>query len=453
MINYVDEIYSGKYWVSVYGTGYVGLSLVAVYLRHGLRVIGVDIDERKLERIRRGDLWFNEEAIRSAIKKGLEESKLVLTNDSIEASRKSIVKVITVPVYIDWDTKKIDYSALEDVSEKIGLGLKRGDLVIIESSIPPTTTKNIIKPILEKVSGLKTEEDFYLAYSPERIYIGRAIEDIEKNYPKIVGGIGPKSLDIASRFYEKLVKKGVIKLGSTTAAEFEKLVEGIYRDVNIALANELAVAAMKLGVDFYEAREAANSQPYCHLHLPGPGVGGYCIPVYPYFMMDRVLAKGYIMELTRLSRRINESMPYVVVSLVEKLRKKAELKPNSVKVTVLGAAFRGNIDDTRLSPTRDIVALLKARGYRNVIVHDPFVKSDPVLEELSIKLTRDLEEALKNSDIVIIVTRHDTYQRLKLSEVVCLSGKKPLIVDTTAFIDLDMNYDKIIILGKTPLTR
>ena len=169
--------------------------------------------------------------------------------------------------------------------------------------------------------------------------------------------------------------------------------------------------------------------------------------------MDRVLAKGYIMELTRLSRRINESMPYVVVSLVEKLRKKAELKPNSVKVTVLGAAFRGNIDDTRLSPTRDIVALLKARGYRNVIVHDPFVKSDPVLEELSIKLTRDLEEALKNSDIVIIVTRHDTYQRLKLSEVVCLSGKKPLIVDTTAFIDLDMNYDKIIILGKTPLTR
>lgn len=451
MTDPVEEVYSGRGWVSVYGTGYVGVSLIAVYLRHGLKVIGVDIDEKKLEKIRRGDLWFDEKAIGSAVKKGLEEGKLFLTSDGVEASRRSVIKVITVPIYIDWDTKKIDYSSLEDVSMKIGLGLKRDDLVIVESSVPPGTTRDVVKPILEESSGLKAENDFYLAHSPERVYIGRAVEDIEKNYPKVVGGVGPRSLNIASRFYERIAEKGVISLSSTTAAEFEKLAEGIYRDVNIALANELAVTAMKLGVDYYEAREAANSQPYCHLHLPGPGVGGYCIPVYPYFMMDRVLAKGYIMELTKLARRINESMPYIVVSLVEELRKKTELKPNNAKVVVLGAAFRGNIDDVRLSPTHDTVALLRARGYRDIVVHDPFVKSDPVLEELNIKLTGDLEEALKDSDVVIVATRHDKYKRLKLSEIICLSGKKPLIVDATAFIDIDTNYDKVIILGKTPL--
>jgi len=451
MTDPVEEVYSGRGWVSVYGTGYVGVSLIAVYLRHGLKVIGVDIDEKKLEKIRRGDLWFDEKAIGSAVKKGLEEGKLFLTSDGVEASRRSVIKVITVPIYIDWDTKKIDYSSLEDVSMKIGLGLKRDDLVIVESSVPPGTTRDVVKPILEESSGLKAENDFYLAHSPERVYIGRAVEDIEKNYPKVVGGVGPRSLNIASRFYERIAEKGVISLSSTTAAEFEKLAEGIYRDVNIALANELAVTAMKLGVDYYEAREAANSQPYCHLHLPGPGVGGYCIPVYPYFMMDRVLAKGYIMELTKLARRINESMPYIVVSLVEELRKKTELKPNNAKVSVLGAAFRGNIDDVRLSPTHDTVALLRARGYRDIVVHDPFVKSDPVLEELNIKLTGDLEEALKDSDVVIVATRHDKYKRLKLSEIICLSGKKPLIVDATAFIDIDTNYDKVIILGKTPL--
>jgi len=451
MTDPVEEVYSGRGWVSVYGTGYVGVSLIAVYLRHGLKVIGVDIDEKKLEKIRRGDLWFDEKAIGSAVKKGLEEGKLFLTSDGVEASRRSVIKVITVPIYIDWDTKKIDYSSLEDVSMKIGLGLKRDDLVIVESSVPPGTTRDIVKPILEETSGLKAENDFYLAHSPERVYIGRAVEDIEKNYPKVVGGVGPRSLNIASRFYERIAEKGVISLSSTTAAEFEKLAEGIYRDVNIALANELAVTAMKLGVDYYEAREAANSQPYCHLHLPGPGVGGYCIPVYPYFMMDRALARYYVMELTKLARRINESMPYMVVSLVEELRKKTELKPNNAKVSVLGAAFRGNIDDVRLSPTHDTIALLRARGYRDIVVHDPFVKSDPVLEELNIKLTGDLEEALKDSDVVIVVTRHDKYKRLKLSEIICLSGKKPLIVDATAFIDIDTNYDKVIILGKTPL--
>ncbi|HIE54825.1 MAG TPA: nucleotide sugar dehydrogenase, partial [Chromatiaceae bacterium] len=203
----VEEVRSGRGWIAVYGVGYVGLSLVAVYLRKGYRVIGVDIDEAKLEAIRSGRLWYGEEAIRDAVRRGLEEDRLVLTSDSVEASRKSVIKVVTVPVYMDWLRKEYSFHAIMDVSEKIGRGLKKHDLVIVESSVPPGTTMNIVKPILEETSGLRVEEDFYLAYSPERVYIGRAVKDIEENYPKIIGGIGPLSLDAASRFYEDIAVK------------------------------------------------------------------------------------------------------------------------------------------------------------------------------------------------------------------------------------------------------
>ncbi len=444
----VNKVYSGKGWIAVYGVGYVGLSLIATYLRKGLKVIGVDIDKQKLEAVREGRLWFNEEAIRDAIRKGIEEGRLELTINSIEASRKSLIKIVTVPVYIDWDTKKISYHALEDVSKKIAKGLKRGDLVIIESSVPPGTTEYIVKPLLERESGLRAEKDFYLAYSPERVFIGRAVKDIEENYPKVIGGTGPKSLELASRFYEKIAKKGVIKLSNTTTAEFEKLAEGIYRDVNIALANELALAAMKLGVDYYEVLRAANSQPFCHLHLPGPGVGGYCIPIYPYFMMNRVLAKGFIMELTRLARRINESMPYTVVSIIEDSRKRLRLDPTRSKVTILGVAFRGDIDDVRLSPSHDVIGLLKARGYVNIVAHDPHVKEDHILDMLGVKLSNDLESALKRSDLVVVLTRHSAYKGLKVSEIIKLTESNPLIIDTIAYLDNDINYNKYIVLGK-----
>ncbi len=444
----VEEVRSGRGWVAVYGVGYVGLSLVAVYLRKGYRVIGVDIDEAKLEAIRSGRLWYGEEAIREAVRKGLEEDRLVLTTDSTGASRKSVIKVVTVPVYVDWLRKDYSFHAIRDVSEKIGRGLKKHDLVIIESSVPPGTTMNIVKPILEETSGLRVEEDFYLAYSPERVYIGRAVKDIEENYPKVIGGIGPRSLDAASRFYEDIAVKGVLRMSSTTAAEFEKLAEGVYRDVNIALANELALAAMRLGIDYYEARIAANSQPYCHLHLPGPGVGGYCIPIYPYFLMNELLRKSYVMELTRLARRINESMPSIVVGLVDEALRRHGVRPRMVKAAVLGLAFRGDIDDTRLSPSHDVVALLKARGFKEIIVHDPYVRRDPVIEELGIRITSDLGEALRGAGLVVVLTRHTIYRGLKTSMIKELSGGEPVIVDAINYVENDTGYEKLVVLGR-----
>ncbi len=444
----LERLSSGKGWISVYGIGYVGLSLVAVFLRKGFKVIGIDISQERIRDVMEGRLWFNESEIKEAISSGLRNGKLRLTSDGEVASRKSLVKVITVPVKVDWLSKTFSLKPIEEVGKTIGKGLKPGDLVLLESSVPPGTTEFVLQPILESVSGLKAGKDFFLAYSPERVYIGRAVKDIEVNYPKVVGGVGRKSLEIAAEFYSNIASKGVIKLSSPRAAEFEKLAEGVYRDVNIALANELALASMRLGVDFFEVREAANSQPYSHIHLPGPGVGGYCIPLYPYFLAKALLDKGYIMELTFLARRINEGMPYEVVKLVEALRVKLGLSPLGIRVALLGVAFRGDIDDSRLSPSHDIAGLLKARGYSNIIAHDPYVRKDRIMEGLRIPLTSDLSEALQGADIVVIATKHRMYRDLSVSRILDLSMKETVIVDAVNAITIDKEYDKIIVLGK-----
>ncbi len=449
MYSCIEKVFKGEDYIAVYGAGYVGASLAAVYLRKGLKVILVDVDVDKLRSIEEKTYSFPEKEVNEAIYRGLEQGFLKLYTDGVKASRDSCIKVVTVPVYMDWVLKKYSFDALTRAIEDIGRGLKKGDLVLLESSVPPGTTEEIVKPILERTSGLKAGRDFYLAYSPERVYIGRAVKDIEENYPKIVSGVGEESLRMVSEFYRRIVKKGVIELSSTTTAEFEKLAEGIYRDVNIALANELALVSMILNIDYYEVRKAANSQPYCHLHLPGPGVGGYCIPLYPYFVMNRVVREGFVMDLTRTARSINETMPYVIVRFVEKLCRKNRLKPSVLKVVVLGDAFRGDIDDTRLSPTHDIVALLKARGFKDIVVHDPYVREDQVLNELNVTLTNDLAEALRDSDIVLIVTRHSQYHGLRISDLVRLSGREPYVIDTIAYVVDDMGYDKLIVLGKS----
>ncbi len=445
----VEAVFEYDGWISVYGLGYVGLSLAAVYLRKGLRVVGVDISEERLRAVGEGRLGNAEAEVAEAVHRGLEEGRFKLTSNGVEASRLSVIKVVTVPVYMDWVSKEPSFDALVSAARSIAGGLKQGDLVVVESSVPPGTTERIIRPVLEE-PGLRAEEDFYLAYSPERIYVGRAVRDIEERYPKVIGGIGPGSLEAASRFYERIASKGVVRMGSTTAAEFEKLAEGIYRDVNIALANELALAAMKLGVDFYEARKAANTQPYSHIHLPGPGVGGYCIPLYPYYMMRSLLEKGVVMDLTRTARMLNEAMPSVVVALAEEAWRKMGVRPSSSKATVLGAAFRGNIDDTRLSPSHDIVALLRARGFRKITVHDPYVSRDPVLEELGARLTRDLREALRGASVVVVATRHDEYRGLRLSEIRLAAGRDAVVVDAVGFVEADASCKGLVVLGRPP---
>jgi nucleotide sugar dehydrogenase len=449
----VIKVFRGECGVLVYGLGYVGLALTAAYLRKGLRVYGVDKNSRKVNELTSRSFKFVEKKVEEAVYRGLEEGTLRVTTEALEFSDKACVKVITVPIHLDWLTKEVDYTSLIEVGESVGEGLREGDLVILESSVPPGTTEEVLKPVLERVSGLLAGEDFYLAYSPERIYVGHALEDIEDNYPKIVSGVNRESAELAAKFYSRISSKGVIKLSSVRAAEFSKLAEGVYRDVNIALSNELAMLSEIIGVNYYEVREAANSQPYCHLHLPGPGVGGPCIPVYPYFVANVSTRKGFIPRLLLLARNINEFMPYETLKRFEKFMRSHSLRISDSRIGVLGVAFRGDTDDTRLSPSHDFIALLKARGCRDIIAHDPLVTRDETLEQLGVPLTQDLRVALEGRDAAVILTKHTEYSRLTTEDIVRLS-KNPniLIYDSVNVVINNNKYTKIEKLGIPALT-
>ena len=401
-------------YVSVYGLGYIGLTSCAAWLRAGHKVIGVDILEKKVNDLNKGSITHVEPEVAEEISKAISKGCFNATSDGVYASKHSDIKLISVPVELDTEGCPI-LKNLEEAAKTLAQGIKTDDLVIVESSVPPGTTLNSIKPLLEKVSGLEAEKDFYLAYSPERVYIGRALEDLEVRYPKIIGGIGSRSSEIVSKLYRKIAKKGVKIVSSPTVAEFEKLAEGVYRDVNIALANELAIVASKAGIDYGEMAQVANSQPFCHLHQPGVGVGGACIPVYPLFLMTAAKDLGVTMDLTCVSRRINSLMPSYTAQLTLQLASKLGFK--RAKVAILGLAFRGGIDDTRLSPTYDLINALIKCGIEEITVNDPHVSRDTFLERLKFKLTKKVDDALKDMDIAVLATDHPEYEGLTLQDL------------------------------------
>jgi len=312
-----------------------------------------------------------------------------------------------VPVLLT-DSFSADLAAVKQVASAIGRGLKKGDIVSLNPSVPPGTSEDVVLPILEKESGLQVERDFYMVYNPERIYEGRAIEDIEERYPAVVAGAGPKSLEIGTKIYSIIAKKGIIRMSSMRTAETEKLLEGVYRDVNIALANEMAKFCEKVGVNFWEAREAANSQPFCHIHKPGAGVGGACIPVYPQFILHSADINKVECNITKLGRSVNDSMPAYCVEQAAKL-----LGPGTLQATValLGLAFRGGVSDTRLSPTYRVIEELKKLKVKEIRVHDPLVTSDPALPQ-DVVLTSNLLKAVQGADLVILVSDHPEYRNL-----------------------------------------
>ncbi|MEZ0319232.1 MAG: nucleotide sugar dehydrogenase [Pyrobaculum sp.] len=417
----VELLKRGELTVAIYGLGYVGMALSAAWASAGARVIGVDVDVEKVERLNSGHVEYPEEDVVRALYKAFNEGKFTATTDGVLASIRSQVKIVTVPVYLKKSPFNIDvdFSAITSAAKAIGAGLKKGDLVIVESSVPPGTTEDVVKPVLEGTSSLVAEEDFYLAYSPERVMVGHALRDIVENYPKVVAGVGPKSAEVAAELYKQVAKRGVVVLNSPREAEFEKLLEGVYRDVNIALANEAARLANALGISFKLAREAANSQPYSHVHKPGSGVGGNCIPVYPYFLLWTAAKYGLDLPLIRTARQINERQPSEVAFAGIRAMIKHGVNISSAKIAILGLAFRGDIDDTRESPTYGIVATLLKIGIKpqQIVVHDPHVKQDQTLASWGVALVQKLDEALENADLVIVSTDHSAY-RLKAIDVV-----------------------------------
>jgi nucleotide sugar dehydrogenase len=417
----ISDITSHKKIIAVYGLGNVGAPIAAAWLRAGAKVIGIDISSDLLDQIHAGTSHTKEPFISQTFTKALKNGTLTITSDGKKASHDSHIKIVAVPVALK--NNKIDLSALLAVTKNISYGLKKNDAVIICPSIPPGTTRKIIGPILER-SKLSTDKDFYLIYNPERIYEGRALQDIESNYPAIVSGFGQNSLKFAEGLLKIISKKGILSMSTLESAEAEKLFEGVYRDVNIALANELADFCERNGINYWEARLGANSQPYCHLHYPGTGVGGLCIPVYPQFIINASKKINMHVKLTEFSRKINDNMPIKCVIDSIELLNKNDIKIKNAKIAVLGLAFRGEVVDTRLSPTYVVVDEFLKRGC-NVTVHDPYVTHDDCLPP-SVKLSKDLQSVVQEANLVFISTDHKVYAKLNKNSF--SKASKPLLI-------------------------
>ncbi|MCX8184799.1 MAG: nucleotide sugar dehydrogenase [Sulfolobales archaeon] len=432
---------SGELTAAVFGLGSIGLAVATVWLRAGARVIGVDVDESKIERLSVGRVLHPETTVVSTIQEALRNGRFKAVTSGGEAVRESHISIVVVPVlHISGSP---DFKALDSAVSTIGRNMERGHAVLVETSLPPLTIENRVKPMLEKYSGLIAEEDFALIYSPERVLVGRAVEDIEIRYPKIVSGVGPKSLTLAEALYGSIARAGVVRASSPRVAEFAKLAEGVYRDVNIALANELARLSRSLGIDFTEVIDIANTQPYSHIHKPGAGVGGHCIPVYPKFLSWIAHLRGVSLELVEHARLINEFQPLDIVRLLLSLLSKKSVAEG--RIAVLGLAYRGNVAISSNSPTYRIVEELLSLGF-SVVVHDPLISEDRQLSSLGVELVSELAEAVRGSSAVVIATDHNLYRELTPCDLSKLSETSDLvIVDGRDILKLSTCCDTIYV--------
>lgn len=353
--------------VAVVGAGKMGLPLCVQFARHGWRVIAVDVNPAVVEAINAGRSHIaNEPGLAEGVAAARAEGRLEATTDGGAAAAQADVMVLIVPVVLD-DEERPDYRAMDAAVASIVPGLHPGVLVIFETTLPVGETRHRYLPRLE-AGGLTGDRDLFVAFSPERLYSGAALRNLA-TYPKLVGGVGPASGERAARFYAGVLDVDVVLLSSAEAAEFAKLADTTYRDVNIALANEFARYAERIGVDVQEVIAAANSQPYSHIHQPGLGVGGHCIPVYPHFL----LAKAPDLELVALARRINDGQ----VGLAIRTLQRALGGLDGVPVLVLGLTYREGVKELAYSRALPLVERLAFHGAQ-VWAYDPLLDDEEV---------------------------------------------------------------------------
>lgn len=390
------------------GLGKIGLPLAAQYASKGLSVIGCDVASRVVQAVNAGRCPIHgEPGLVEQIAENIAAGRLQATADTTWAAGQSDVVVMIVPLLVD-DHRQPDFRSIDAATLAIGRGLHREQLVIYETTLPVGTTRCRFGEMLEDAAGLTPGQDFWLAFSPERVYSGRIFSDLRR-YPKVVGGVDPASTARAAEFYRLALGAEVLEVESAEVAEFTKLIETTYRDVNIALANEFAQYAAELGIDVTAAIRAANTQPYSHIHAPGVGVGGHCIPVYPYFLMNGYQGpKRDSLKLPRLARRINDDMPRYAVDLLA--RTLHDLAGR--RVLILGLAYRGNVKEAAFSPAKHLIHALNARGAQ-VLLHDPLFSPEEI--EAHGVHNVDLSGAVA-VDAIILQAYHDAYRALDMSQ-------------------------------------
>jgi len=438
MKNLEQKIKSKKAVIGVVGLGYVGLPLAVEFALKGFKTIGIDLSKWKVEKLNKGENYIqdvNDKDLEKVVKKGF-----LVAYDNYSKVNEMDVIYICVPTPFT-ENKDPDISYIVSAAEEISKGLRKDQLVILKSTTFPNTTEGYVQPILEK-TGLKVGKDFYLAFSPERIDPGNKIWTT-KNTPVVVGGVTKKCTELAALANSQIHDK-VVKVSNPKVAEMEKLLENIFRSVNIALVNELALLCDRMGgINVWEVIEAASTKPFGFMPFyPGPGIGGHCILIDPYYLEWQARAYDFVTHFIRLAAETNENMPFYVKHMILREISQTDKSIHKSKILFLGAAFKKDVDDTRHSPAIKVMELLlKDFDGLNLKYNDPYVPEIEVngLKLKSVELTKKL---LKESDLVVITTNHSVYDY----DFIVQNSKK--VIDTrNATKNVKKNREKIVLLG------
>jgi len=429
-----EALVSGDIPVAVYGLGKMGLPLAGVYADLTGNVMGADVDPAVVESVNRGDCHVDgEPGLAELVDRTVNDGSLQAVSDPATAAETARLHVVIVPTLIT-DEGRADLTIVESVVEEIAQGLHSGDLVVIESTVPPRTCEDVIVPLLEAESGLSLGE-FGVAFCPERTESGRAIQDIRGSWPKVVGGVDSESTRAAALVYDQLTSNDVIRASDATTAESVKVFEGVYRDVNIALANELATYTDDIGIDVREAIAVANTVDESDILRPGPGVGGHCIPYYPYFLFGEFDNDS---PLLRTAREVNDEMPAFVVGKLASLLSARDRPLSDASVLVLGGTYRAGVAETRASPAIGVTETLSANG-ATVDIVDPMLDSFEEFEATPV----DLDESYGTAyDGIILVTAHEEF-----TDIDWTAFENPVVVDSRAVLDPEVVGHELYTIG------
>lgn len=386
----------------VVGLGYVGLPLAVEKAKAGFKTVGFDVQESKVDMVNAGHNYIGD-VVDEELSKLIETGMLSATNDFSFIKDVDFV-AICVPTPLD-SHQQPDINYVRSSAELIAKYMKIGTIVVLESTTYPGTTEELLKPILEKGSGLECGKDFYLGFSPERVDPGNAVYKT-KNTPKVVGGIGKDAVDVIAAVYEAVLDSDVFKASSPAVAEMEKILENTYRNINIGLANEMAILCNKMGIDYWEVVDAASTKPYgFQPFYPGPGLGGHCIPLDPYYLSWKAREYGFHTSMIESSMMVNDKMPEYCVERAARILNEKKKPLNGSKVLVLGVAYKADIDDYRESPALDLIDIFKRRG-ADVDFYDPYISEYKYHGELHKGLGSVDGTLIGRYDLVVIAASH-----------------------------------------------
>jgi len=388
--------------VGVIGLGYVGLPLAVEKAKAGFKTIGFDIQQEKVDLVNSGENYIGD-IVDGDLKKMIEHGRLAATNDYSFIKNVDFI-AICVPTPLD-EYKQPDISYVENSAKEIAKYLKRNTMIVLESTTYPGTTEELIQPIIENGSGLKCGIDFYLGFSPERVDPGNLIYKT-KNTPKVVGGIGRDATEVIAAMYRQVLASDVKEVSSPSIAEMEKILENMYRNINIGLVNQLAILCEKMKIDIWEVIDAAKTKPYgFQAFYPGPGLGGHCIPLDPYYLAWKARKYDFHISLIETSGMINDQMPEYCVERTGKILNKLKRSINGSKILVLGVAYKQDVDDYRESPALKIIEKLETSGAA-VDYYDPYIKEYKYNSRIKKGINFINENIINDYDIIVITTSH-----------------------------------------------